>query len=73
MGIRDLVTPPLQPSMGVGAGGGAPKGPLFLWKRGAASLLQTALLEQPHCWLPHRPKLGEPFFLPTLSKYSILH
>lgn len=59
MGTRDLVTPPLQPSMGVG---GTPKGPLFLWKRGAAFLLQTALLEQPHCRLPHRPELGEPFF-----------
>lgn len=51
---------PCSPARGVG--GGAPKGPLFPWKRGAASLLQTALLEQPHCWLPHRPKLGEPFF-----------
>ena len=64
MGTRDLATPPLQPSTGVG---GTPKGPLFLWKRGAASLLQTALPEQPHCRLPHRQELGEPFFLPTLS------
>ena len=35
MGIRDLVTPPLQPSMGVGAGGGCTEGAFVsLEKRG---------------------------------------